>query len=93
MKRWVLTWRVAPPVNETIMVRFGAVVFDAYYSGRRKQWFMLLAGNREEKIAEPPLWFCDDDWAREHQRDLAKHPRRENPLRIRAAKAEQLKLL
>jgi hypothetical protein len=80
-------------MNQTIMVRFGSVVFDAYYSKWRKQWFMLMAGGREEKIAEPPMWFCDDEYAREHQRDLAKHPRRENPLRIRPAKAEQLTFL
>lgn len=91
MKRWVLTWRVAPPINQTISVRFGSSVMFAAYS-KWRGWLMVN-GNYEEEIAEPPLWLCSDEWARDHQRDLAKHPRRENPLRIRRAKAEQLTLL
>jgi hypothetical protein len=88
-----MTWRVEPPVNQTISVRFGSTVMFGAYSKFLDQWYMVCPGGTLEKIAEPPLWYCSNDWARGHQRDLAKHPRRENPLRIRAAKAEQLTLL
>lgn len=57
---WVSTWRLPPPHNQTVMVRFGATVFDAAYSKWQNKWFMVLPGGQEEEIAEPPLWWCRD---------------------------------
>jgi hypothetical protein len=93
MKRWVFTWRVAPPVNQTISVRFGSSVMFGAYSKFLDQWYMVVPGGTFEKIAEPPMFFCDEEWAATHKRDFAEHPRRENPLRIRARKVEQLTFL
>jgi hypothetical protein len=39
----------------------------AAYSPLLRQWFHVFAGG-EEAIAEPPLWFCEEQWAAEHQR-------------------------
>lgn len=64
----------------------------AAYMPWEKQWYMV-AGSHMERIAEPPMWFCDDEYAKDHQNDLAKEPRKENPLRIRKQKAEQLLLI
>jgi hypothetical protein len=91
-KRWVFSLRVLPP-QHTIMGRWGATVMDVFYSKILNQWYAVLPGGTLEKVTEPQMIFVSDAWARDHQRDLTKHPRRENPLRIRAAKAEQLTLL
>jgi len=59
MEHWVFTWRVEPPINQTISVRFGSsVMFGAYSKWRG--WFMVN-GSHEETIAEPPMWLCDDE--------------------------------
>ena len=54
------------------MVRFGATILDATYFPVLDQWLWLQPGGIEEKISEPPMWFCDDEWAKTHQRDLSK---------------------
>jgi hypothetical protein len=60
MAAWVTCFRVPPPVGRTIMVRFGAVVFDAAYSVWQRKWFMCEPGGRETEIEAPQLWFCRD---------------------------------
>lgn len=54
----------------------------------------MVANGTEEDIAAPDMWFCDDEYAKEHQRDLSFAPLHvRNPLRLRKRKAEQLSLL
>ena len=90
---WVSVWRIPPPANEVIQVRFGASICFAAYSRVLKQWFMVANG-KEERIEEPPLWFCrDPEYSKTHQRDFQEPMRRENPLRIRKRRSEQLVLL
>jgi hypothetical protein len=67
MKQWVATWRVEPPINTVVSVRFGSSVCFAAYSKILDQWH-LIANGTEAEIAEPPMWFCEDQWAAEHQR-------------------------
>lgn len=89
MKHWVFTARVAPPENRVISVRFGSSVMFAAYSPLLRQWFHVFAGG-EEAIAEPPLWFCEEEWAAEHQRtDFVARPQVRS---CRKKKAEQLML-
>lgn len=91
--KWVLVWRVPPPAGVTISVRTGASVCFAYYSRILDAWKMVANGT-EEDIAAPDMWFCDDEYAKEHQRDLSFAPLHvRNPLRLRKRKAEQLSLL
>lgn len=67
MKLWVRPWRVPPPVNQTILARYGGWFAFVAYSRWQDQWF-LLCGGREEKLEGPPdLWFCDADYANEHE--------------------------
>ena len=33
---------------------------------------MLVPGGNPEKMQEPPLWWCDEDYARENQRTSLK---------------------
>ena len=80
MKRWIFTWRVQPPVNTTVSVRFGSSVCFAAYSKLLEQWY-LIANGSEEKIDEPPLWFCEDEYAAEHQRAGAVPPPKKSSLR------------
>ena len=91
MKRWVFTFRIEPSELEgTVSGRFGqSVMFVAYskYSG-----WLLVSGSSLEKIAEPEMLFLDPEWARQHPRK-SPAPRRENPIKIRKQKAEQLCLL
>jgi hypothetical protein len=67
MKRWVFTYRVEPPANKTVSARFGSSVVFAYYSKLLERWY-LIAGGTEERIEDPPMWFCEDEWAATHQR-------------------------
>lgn len=91
---WVSVWRVPPPSTKVVSVRFGSSICFAAYSRILNQWF-LCANGKEEKIEEPTLWWCNDpEYAKTHQRELSEQPiRRENPLRIRKERAEQLLLL
>jgi hypothetical protein len=57
------------------------------YSQLTNTWYWIWGG-REEKIAEPQMLFISDEYARTHPRQSP--ARRENPLRIRKKKAEQL---
>jgi predicted SAM-dependent methyltransferase len=82
MKKWVTIWRVPPPTNETLLVRIGASVFDAYLSPIRG-WFAMLPGGGEEKISEPQLWFCDEKYERVHLRCNEPEPARQEPVRLR----------
>ena len=56
---WVSTFRIPPPANQTISVRFGASVCFAAYSSLLRQWF-LIAGSYQEEIAAPSLWWLRD---------------------------------
>ncbi len=56
---WVTTWRVPPPANKTISVRFGSSVCFAAYKPLLDKWVMI-AGGREEEIAAPSLWWCEN---------------------------------
>ncbi len=71
MKSFVSTWRVQPPRDIRLMVRFGASVCDAFHSALLKQWFALIPGGNPEKISEPPMWWCDEEYASSHQRENA----------------------
>lgn len=41
----------------------------AAYSRILRQWFHVYPGG-EEMIPEPPMWLCDDGWAKDHQREI-----------------------
>jgi hypothetical protein len=74
--KWVFTARIDPPVNETVSVRFGASVLFAAYSPILRQWYAVYPGAGEERIPEPPMWLCTDEWAQAHQRkDFKPEPR------------------
>lgn len=60
MGAWVTCYRVPPPTNEVILVRFGASVFFAAKSKWFNKWF-LCANGRNEEIEAPSLWYCDDE--------------------------------
>jgi len=91
MMRWVFASRIEPAdIEGTISARCGCNVFFAAFS-KVTGWLWIYPGG-EEKIAEPQMLFVDEEWAREHPR---RSPviSRENPLRIRKQKVEQLRLL
>jgi hypothetical protein len=67
MKHWVATWRIEPPVNKVVSVRFGNSVCFAAYSKLLDQWH-LIANGTEAEIAEPPMIFLEESYVREHQR-------------------------
>jgi len=58
------------------------------YSHLIRQWYWIYPGG-EEKIAEPQMLLLDEEYARAHRLEKSS-PRRENPLRIRKSKNEQL---
>jgi hypothetical protein len=89
MKHWVFTWRVEPPVNTVVSVRFGPSVCFAAYSKVIDQWY-LVANGKEEKIAEPPMIFLEGSYIEDHPRNIVR--RREKPFLIRQKKQEQLRL-
>jgi len=63
------------------------------YSKLLRQWYWIYPGG-EEKIAEPPMIFVGEEWAREH-RNLSGSGKRikvEKPLAIRSKKPQQLLL-
>ncbi len=92
MKHWVFTLRVTPPVNQVVSVRFGGSVMFAAYSRTLRQWFHVFPGG-EQRIDEPPMWFCDDDWSKTHEReDFGLSCAREAKLSRRSMKAVQLSL-
>lgn len=67
LKLWVKTWRVPPPVNQTILGRYGAILYFVAYSKWRDQWFIVSNG-RELAIAEgPDVWFCSGEYASAHE--------------------------
>jgi len=76
VKHWVSLWRVPPPANQVISVRHGSSVCFAAYSRVLDQWF-LIANGSEEEIAAPEMWFCDDEYAAQHQINGAVEPQRE----------------
>lgn len=57
MGAWISTLRVPPPQNQTIGVRFGSSMCDAYQCRWTGRWFMLVPGKGEEAIAPPALWW------------------------------------
>lgn len=92
---FVLVWRVPPPTDRTILARTGNSIFFAGYFKWSNKWF-LLANGRSEEIEEPQMWWCEDEYARTHQRDLNEKPPRlvRETLRLRKSKKpEQLRLL
>jgi hypothetical protein len=74
MKRWIFSFRVEPP-NHTVLAKSGGSGFDAYYDRLLEQWY-LVAGSHMEKIEQPQMLFLDDEYAREHERDLAPPPKK-----------------
>jgi hypothetical protein len=64
VKVWLETRTLDYPTG-TVSGRFGGSVMFVAYSRALAQWFWVYGGG-EERIAEPPLIFVDDQWAREH---------------------------
>ena len=89
MSSWVFTWRVEPPANKVISVRFGSSVMFAAYSPVVRQWYHVYPGG-EERIEEPPMWFCEEEWAANHQRENIVRP--ETISSCRKRKGDQLLL-
>jgi hypothetical protein len=67
VKKWVFTFRVKPPANQVVSVRFGSSVCFAAYSPFLDQWY-LIANGSEEKIDEPQMIFLEESYVAEHQR-------------------------
>lgn len=57
---WVSTFRVEPPCNQTIGLRFGNSMFHGYRSKWTGNYFMLVPGGGEEAIADAPMWWATD---------------------------------
>jgi hypothetical protein len=75
VKIWVETRTIEQP-EFTVSGKFGGSIMFVGYSRALDQWFWLQPYGIEEKIAEPPEIYVDEDWARVHK--LAKpRPRRE----------------
>jgi hypothetical protein len=89
---FVLVWRVVPPSDVTLMVRSGASVFDAYHSKWRNEWFALVPGGLEERVPEPQFWWCEDEYAKTHQRDIAPPIAKHSPRLRRSKKPQQMAL-
>lgn len=87
MKRWVFAFRVEPPPH-TVLVRFGAVVFDAFFS-KWFGWQAVYPGGKTERIAEPDMMFVSEEWAKEHERKTFCPVRSTNKIRL-SKKSEQL---
>jgi hypothetical protein len=83
MKRWILAFRVEPPLC-TVMVRFGSTVFDGWYSRFQREWFGVLPGGTMERIAEPEMLFVTEDYAREHPAKILRA--KEKSFRVRQSK-------
>jgi len=64
VKQWLETRTLEYPAG-TVSGRFGASVMFVAYSRWQRQWFWVYPGG-EERIAEPPHIFVDEEWAREH---------------------------
>ena len=65
--QWVKTKEIMPPPNRTVSVRAGGSIFFAAYSPFTRQWVWCLPGGKEERIDEPPEWFCDMEWLAKHR--------------------------
>jgi hypothetical protein len=89
MGAWVTTWRVPPPTDRSILVRFGASVFAAAFS-KRTGWEMVVPGGGGEKIEEPQLWWCSDPNAKSDPLPAA--PSREPVTFRRSSRPKQLAL-
>jgi hypothetical protein len=64
VKQWFETRMLDYPTG-TVSGRFGGSVMFVAYSRALAQWFWVYPGG-EERIAEPPHIFVDEEWAREH---------------------------
>jgi hypothetical protein len=64
VKLWLETRTLDYPTG-TVSGRFGASVMFVAYSRALAQWFWVYPGG-EERIAEPPLVYVDEQWAHEH---------------------------
>ena len=88
-KRWIFAFSVIPP-DCTVSIRYGAAVMFGYYSKWLDQWF-AVNGGRETRVEPPQMIFVSEEYARSHRRDLGQvRSYRENPLRIRKQKVEQM---
>jgi hypothetical protein len=90
-KRWTFTFRIEPGELEgTVSGRFGQNLIFCAFSTLTGWWWVYPGGM--QRIEEPQMLYLDPAWAREHPRK-SPAPRRENPIRMRKQKVEQLCLL
>jgi hypothetical protein len=89
-KRWVQTWRVPPPSGQTILARYGGSWCFVAYKRFLNVW-LLIANGTQHDIAEPPEWWCDEDYEREHEIKNAKPPINQSH-QMRPRKRGQLQL-
>lgn len=85
MKSWVFTFRIEPPAGQVLSARNGQNVFFAAYSRALRQWFMVVPGHSEERIAEPQMIFVDRKYAKAHEKDFSLVGRRPS-IRLREGK-------
>jgi hypothetical protein len=91
-KQWIDSHLVEPSELEGVLSgRFGSNIMFVSYS-KYIGWLWIVPGGSNEEIPEPQQLFLEESWARSHPRKSAV-VHRENPLRIRKQKAEQLRLL
>jgi hypothetical protein len=57
MPAWVSSALRPPPLDRTILVRFGGSMFDAGWFRWPGKWFQLVPGGGRQEIADPPLWW------------------------------------
>ena len=62
------------------MARAGGSVFDVYYCSILQEWQHVIPGGSIEVVPEPEMLFLDEEYVRDHPRDLVKHPVRHTSL-------------
>lgn len=72
MPAWVSASVRAIPLDRTVFVRFGGLLFNAGYSRWRAKWFAIEPGGRETEIATPTIWWDPDapDISKDEERAL-----------------------
>jgi hypothetical protein len=86
---WVSSFRIPPPANKTILVRFGASILFAGYSRLTNQWFMLANGS-QELISAPSLWWCEDREINKNEPEYSQNIPRERVSLRRSKLPQQL---